>query len=368
MEESKQIGEYAVLARETYRAEQHSGPLELPAGWNVNPEILLDSNGNCFCIFINPDKKEAVISVRGTNNLDNLETNINIFLARILKNEFLPPGQDILENLTIELLNSSEAIEENYTYTLVGHSLGGIMAELCAIRLGVTCFSFESPGSLCLMQHYPFQYPLSNYHVVNNYLSAPNCINSMDNHPGKIFRMHLPEYGNIINNKNRSIDNKHTPWYIIVKNMLYQQYRRYVNNIKHFFNKLALQVKKLMRANNPIILVDNINWLIEQHSIENIAEFLLNSGEVQQVDSWPLSPWIELSDELIKIERANTPASQSSLLSLNYEIDIPHSNGGMYFSNTLSRTNGTPDRIGRDDDNATNGNHLPRNRQKCRMS
>ncbi|OQV25480.1 hypothetical protein BV898_00421 [Hypsibius exemplaris] len=81
--------------------------------------------------------------------------------------------------------------------TLVGHSMGAVIAELIAAELKVECVTFESPGSLSIQLGLPrFHAGLKwitaePYHMVH-YVGAPNAINKLDMKPGIRCRLMLP--------------------------------------------------------------------------------------------------------------------------------------------------------------------------------
>ena len=294
-----QLSEYAILARETYTADSEDAVLLLPLGWNLKPEVTFDSHGNCFCVFINYVKREIILSVKGTSNLENIETNVNLFLSRILHNNFIPPGQNTLEDLAKELLESDEVAIKKYHFKIIGHSLGGMMAELCAVKLGIHCISFESPGSMCILQHHAETYPGKNYHLIDSYLSAPNCINCLDGHPGNIFRMYLPEHPAI--DRGLAMTHQKPRYKTAILNLYQKCYNNacyYAKKSRNYLTKLWNKLTGVKQTIKSAIIIDDINWLLQQHSIANIADFLANSGHVSLVDSWPISPWSELADQL----------------------------------------------------------------------
>ena len=292
------IATYAVLARETFNLIYigTNSILKLPLGWNIKKiDVFYDEHGNCFCIFMNKKLKEVVLSVRGTKNLDNIETDFKLALARIQENKFIPAGQEGLEALANKILQSNGVTKEGYSFKIIGYSLGGVMAELCATKLGIECITFESPGSVHLMQQHPSSYPEKNYNLISAYLSAPNAINSLDAHPGNIFRMYLPQSQGYARHAVKCllnttfvtpVYNAYVSWFSLVKNSASR-------SISDSLNAVGLTV-----SSNPVVLMEDITWLIGQHSIDNIASFLLNSGKTTQMDSWPITPLIAINQEL----------------------------------------------------------------------
>jgi len=105
-----------------------------------------------------------------------------------------------IDNIQRNIQNSSAF--KNYRFKVIGHSLGGVMAELCAARLGIECVTFESPGSLNLIQSIQqyAQHGANHRHLIKSYLSAPNIINTLNPHAGTVYRMHLPHADNDLTN------------------------------------------------------------------------------------------------------------------------------------------------------------------------
>jgi hypothetical protein len=273
------IAIYALLARETYNIVDNNA--HLPLGWQINPEdIIQDIYGNCFAVFINHWRKKIVLSVRGTNDLENVYTDLLLAIAKIYDNNFIPPGQDGLDLLVNNLLLSDLIKKNYYSFTIIGHSLGGVLAELTAIKFAVDCVTFESPGSIDLMQKYPDQYPSKNYSLVSTYLSSPNIINCLYGHPGNIFRMYLPQPDHV--------RFKHLVELLFARIILAIMYNFISNQkIKHFITKIT----QFEQALDIIVLNNEISWLHSQHNICKITRFLQNNGHVAKMNSWPKYPW-----------------------------------------------------------------------------
>ena len=288
------IATYAVLARETYNLMEDTSMLNLPLDWSIKKiDVVRDHHGNCFGMFVNKKLKEIVLSVRGTSNIKNLDTDFKLAVARVKENKFLPSGQAELEELAERILLSNAVSKEGYNLKIIGYSLGAVMAELCAVKYGLDSITFESPGSLHLMQQHQELYPAKNYRLITSYLSAPNCINSLDSHPGNIFRMYLPQ--------SRSLNCRHIMECMLSSMFLLPAYNMVVDGI-------AMATKGSQRdplssigvetGVSPLIYTQDILWLMEQHSIENIAKFLLTFGKVVQMDSWPTTPLINISEQV----------------------------------------------------------------------
>jgi hypothetical protein len=297
------VAEYAILSRETYSVRDYGGSYNLPSGWIIHQiRSPRGTWGNCYVEFINHQKKEIVVSVRGTDDVLNVMSDIGLAFASIYEGMlFLPPGQVDLENFVERILYSESVQKHNYNIKIIGHSLGGAMAELAAVKFGIECISFESPGALHMMQQFPHEYLLEHFRFVTSYLSAPNIINTLNPHPGFIYRMHLPHAIQV-------------HWWHVAECLVSALYtassylaisaspaillcnvatKELLKNIAKNSFMAAIGTKVLK---NIINWRDDMQWLGSQHSITNIAEFLLNDGMISKMDSWPII-WEHLNEK-----------------------------------------------------------------------
>lgn len=319
------VAEYAILSRETYNIKNEEiKDYNLPEGWLIvnckscgELETLNNSSksiwGNCYVEFINDDKKEIVLSIRGTDNIINAIADIGLALSSVCQElSFTIPGQQELESFVQQILSSDAIRENNYSFKIIGHSLGGVMAELAAVKYGVDCITFESPGSLHIMRQFPEEYPASNFRYVTNYLGAPNIINTLNKHPGTIYRMFLPHVEgirwlhvgqcllNAIYTASSYVFLLASPAVLLcsvaTKELL-------INIIKQSF-LTALSTKLL---NYVIDWSDEIEALGSQHSIVKIADFLLNDGDIIRMHSWPIIWNMMPSNKLLSFIKETIP-------------------------------------------------------------
>lgn len=299
------VAEYAILSRETYSV--RGGDVRsynLPGDWIVHQiRAPRGTWGNCYVEFINHEKKEIVVSVRGTDDVLNIISDIGLAVASVYEEMlFLPPGQLELENFVERILSSELIHKYNYNIKLIGHSLGGAMAELAAVKFGVECISFESPGALHMMQQFPREYLAEHFRFVTSYLSAPNIINTLNPHPGIIYRMHLPHaiqthwwhvaecLVSALCTASSYLAISASPA-ILLCNVATKELLK--NIVKNSF-MAAIGTKVL---NNIINWHDDMKWLHSQHSITNITEFLLNDGiMISKMDAWPII-WDQLKEK-----------------------------------------------------------------------
>lgn len=202
-----------------------------------------------------------------------------------------------------------EALEKNkksyYTLTIVGHSLGGLMAELCALYNEVRCFSFESPGSLEIMRNIErYNDKLErNEHLIHTYLSAPNIINTLFDHPGCIYRMFLSHEKDGFS----WIHFVHSLFSSICLTLNYASFallgagstaivKQGIDEARAIYNdEIGLVVffsslLSLFFLNVVIIgitLCRDKNWLCRQHSIDNIVKYLERKSYIKKMKRWP---------------------------------------------------------------------------------
>ncbi|MGD0465147.1 MAG: hypothetical protein ABSA84_00375 [Gammaproteobacteria bacterium] len=305
------LAEYAILSRETYLINSGEVTYNLPEGWRV--QRLKDPTdkgiwGNRYVVFINDEKKKIVLSVRGTNNIFNVITDVGLALSRINNESFIPPGQSELDNLAEEILRSNLVKTQNYNFKIIGHSLGAVMAELSAVKFGIECIGFESPGSLNIMQRHPNIYSRENFELITSYLSAPNIINTLNSHPGTIYRMYLPHTKGL------------NGWHIaecLLNSMCTGASCVSVNAMpimlfsKQATKELAKQIvkKSFLVASGTklgskfINWRDEVAWLKTQHEIDNIVDGLNNKVIISKMASWP-TIWEELKgSKLVALAR-----------------------------------------------------------------
>ncbi|HUV84812.1 MAG TPA: hypothetical protein VMV86_03835 [Methanosarcinales archaeon] len=195
---------------------------------------------------------------------------------------------NLLENISPSIEKAISKIRSNthphYTVTVVGHSLGGVIAELCAASIGIEAITFESPGTRSLITNYPpynsQQTPLN----ITTFLSAPNVINTLDSHLGNTFRLKLP----------------HTESYSLghITACILQEGGRIMmfgsipaTALKWVFSGIATSAVGSRVASSLIDLWRDKLWLQRQHSIDNIIRYLNGSfGRVPYIlrmNSWP---------------------------------------------------------------------------------
>jgi hypothetical protein len=391
---------YAALSKETYYVANKDAMGSLPSGWKtIFVAAPKGKWGNCYAIFANQEAQEVILSIRGTDNIFNLLTDVGLVVSNFKGEPFLPPGQEdvekcahsftqfqsdfdfgeiikdftILESSVGGMLTSwhltllsiaattygvhetlgfagfkeiSAIIKEpcagnmavgqpklelarryledkekgirkylkgnphvtshfdniksnlnkssfkNYQFKVIGHSLGAVMAELCSTRLGIECITFESPGSLNLIKGLP-NYDKAHCKLIKNYLSAPNIINTLNPHPGILYRMYLPH--------TEGFDGVHAASCVLNSAFRVSTYLTVgsMSAAMAFTKQVALETAKTVAKGSALTscvtklsggifaLWGDKRWLEKQHSIEKISQFLQGNGVVSRMESWP---------------------------------------------------------------------------------
>jgi len=183
--------------------------------WKNIPHQLLDSSeyyktehwGFFARAYKNDQSKEIVIAIRGTHRNINWVT--NLLLAALGKVEppttqaeahrFTETVKTYCEDLKPEILITKNTKPASYTISFTGHSLGAIIAEICAGRYQCKAVTFDSPGCKSLFERPEYAYlgyELARKNIVT-YLSAPNTVNTL--HPqvaDQKFRLLIPHENN----------------------------------------------------------------------------------------------------------------------------------------------------------------------------
>lgn len=162
--------------------------------------------------YINKSSNQLIIAHRGTDNLINalsqgdvdgkkassgvwemlkdLDDDYDILLGKIPKAQFIEA-----QAFTKKAKRSyQKQFEQEPEVVHTGHSLGAVLAELCAIEDNCQAITFESPGTapllkeLATMSHGKFDYQNFDPRKANitTYNARPNRINTLHQHVGKV--------------------------------------------------------------------------------------------------------------------------------------------------------------------------------------
>jgi tetratricopeptide (TPR) repeat protein len=198
--------------------------------WKVHKIFKDEASGYYSALYINQQDRQIVLSHRGTtvqlSDLLKKDSPVNADIKGIL-------GGEIVAQQAAAFLATEYAVEyaRKYYYNLsiTGHSLGAWLAELsiyyCYRDFDYTrakAVTFDSPGSAMHLEkeksniiNYTTDFDVKSLNIVV-YLSAPNFVNSCNQHAGKVYRI-FPEIPKSEFTKNLSKFMKKVP---IVKNNL----------------------------------------------------------------------------------------------------------------------------------------------------
>ncbi|MCP4438234.1 MAG: hypothetical protein GY810_04755 [Aureispira sp.] len=114
-----------------------------------------------------------------------LDDDYNIFMGEG------PDQQFLMAQNFVEAVKDSFAARHQTAPDImhVGHSLGGVLAQLCALEDTVQAVTFDSPGCLEPAQKLLKQTPSSSA-PITNYKAAPNAINSANRQCGQVIRLY----------------------------------------------------------------------------------------------------------------------------------------------------------------------------------
>ncbi|XP_065655124.1 uncharacterized protein LOC136081605 [Hydra vulgaris] len=181
--------------------------------WKVLGIIDDKHTGYLGIIYANDEARQLVLAHRSTNfelslNTKNLqkESGLQQDIAGIFMGEILlhQAYGYVATDAAIQLLKNHSKYTD-YSFSITGHSLGAWLAEMSAYYCSrdleypnVKTVSFDGPGSREMMKKLsenetkPFEYRKLN---IVSYFSAPNLVNCINKHCGKIFTT----YPNITN-------------------------------------------------------------------------------------------------------------------------------------------------------------------------
>lgn len=162
--------------------------------------------------YLDRNTDQVIIAHRGTDNLINAFTEGNadnqelgsalLKMVRDLDNDYEIFSGKIPKEQFLEARKFTNKVKKNYKKQFnkepnivhTGHSLGAVLAELCAVADDAPAITFESPGTAPLIAELEeltygnFEYKNFNPNKVNitSYNAEPNTINTLHQHLGEV--------------------------------------------------------------------------------------------------------------------------------------------------------------------------------------
>ena len=182
---------YAEMSRQAYE----SKPTLDAENWHILKKIEKEESGYGGVAFINYVDKVIVIAHRGTEfeKMNDIRTDLNLFLIDKIPDQV---------NDAMTFSNEMSQRNEHYRIEHTGHSLGAVLAEVCAWFSKTAAVTFDSPGSKVLIERIRSE-RLGEHDAIDptdcrirTYVSGPNPINTMAPHVGQLVRVfpHVPRF------------------------------------------------------------------------------------------------------------------------------------------------------------------------------
>eukprot|EP01129_Flabellula_baltica_P004180 TRINITY_DN142_c0_g1_i1.p1 TRINITY_DN142_c0_g1~~TRINITY_DN142_c0_g1_i1.p1 ORF type:complete len:469 (-),score=93.57 TRINITY_DN142_c0_g1_i1:82-1455(-) len=135
-----------------------------------------------ICVDITMDdatcKDVIVFAHRGTCSVANVFTDLNFAVGRDI--DIVSDARDFIQNMRCLL-------EDSNVYVQTGHSLGGLVAEICGDYFGDRVVSFDSPGSKKILRNTEF----AEKHFYC-YFGKQNLVNTYTDHVGTLRKLSIP--------------------------------------------------------------------------------------------------------------------------------------------------------------------------------
>lgn len=195
----------------------------------------------------------------------------------------------------------------NFTFKIIGHSLGAVIAELCAVKIGVECITFESPGTKETLGQLA-QYRNKPCNNIVNFLSAPNIINTLNHHSGTIYRVKLPHTNgsfSLIHGTNCIAQSASRVLTYSSLGMFGIGISMGKDLVIKGATKVGLGAVGTKLTGGAAGLWRDVNWLKKQHSIDKIVNYLQSSNpQLVEMESWP---WVYWKGSLLEFARDFVP-------------------------------------------------------------
>ncbi|CAF3581112.1 unnamed protein product, partial [Rotaria sp. Silwood1] len=175
--------------------------------WHVIRYDLPNKNGLALAVYINPERHQCVISIRGTDLTSSFLNNPITDLRLLFTNQAI----DTFDSARLLLfhdqpLHIPRRDSIPYVISFTGHSLGAALAESFACVYNAYAVTFDSPGTKHILENDPscrtnIELGYNSKERIHTYLGAyANLVNVANSQFGQV--MYLKRFGS--NNDNDS--------------------------------------------------------------------------------------------------------------------------------------------------------------------
>ncbi len=180
---------YALLSNNTY----HNATYNLPPGWKEFKGAfpILISSDNFYAVpYVNDALKKIIIAFRGSDTWKNYAADDIEIFVNWAPSLFLNKAIPFVEAVITEAIRQHPDFEISFT----GHSLGAVIAELCAANYKRPAVTFESPGSRKMIDDFTQKKQLPSDALVTtrivSYQAAISAINRINPYLGTRYRLY----------------------------------------------------------------------------------------------------------------------------------------------------------------------------------
>lgn len=168
-------------------------------GWKLIDEPYFAKDGYFGAAYCNNDNKHIIIAHRGTQDLKDWLTNVDLITRRLNEQE-ASAWEDFSKKIV-------EKYGATYTYSFAGHSLGGWLAQTCLWKYqdqfvkneelayqDAFAVTLDDPGAKELLEGLQPRLE-SSYKIevkgldITSYLSRPNIVNTAMGHAGSVYAL-----------------------------------------------------------------------------------------------------------------------------------------------------------------------------------
>lgn len=181
---------YAVLSNNIYNNSKEMKAL--PSEWKLVSSSTLGDQNFYAASYINESQKKIIIAFRGTVTLENkVQEDIAIFLNKIPP-LFMSRAIPFVDTVIASTARQYTGFDVSFT----GHSLGAILAELCAAKYTRSAVTFESLGTremiddMARKDQLPRDAPIKVEKNIFSYQAAISLINRINGYLGTRIRLY----------------------------------------------------------------------------------------------------------------------------------------------------------------------------------